>query len=61
MTSITAYSYIGGKDLYMGVPDLDGAVLISDTQEEDENYYATKLTFKLKNGLDFALVIKQEK
>jgi hypothetical protein len=61
MTSIIAYSHQGGKDLYMGVPNLDSATLVSTTQVENKDYYATKLNFKLANGLDFFLVIKQEK
>lgn len=58
-----ARTYIGGKDLYYGVPDLDKAEFIGTETVEDQNDYVTKLKFRLNGdeGKVYEIVIKQEK
>lgn len=61
MSRLTAYSYTGGRDLYYGVPDLEGATVVAVTPSRDGEYFQTLVELQLKNGLKFELVIKQER
>ena len=56
-------TYIGGKDLYYGVPDLDKAEFMGAETIEDHDDFVTKLKFKLYGNENsvYEIFIKQGK
>ena len=61
MNCIIAKTLSGGKDLYYGIPNLEGATIVSSEGKNTEDYYETKLTIKTSEGSDFTLFIRQDK
>jgi hypothetical protein len=47
----------GARDLYFGVPDLEGAV-VTHSESLDREEYTTQLTLE-KEGKQFLIIIKQ--
>ena len=63
LQGIITNCYMGARDLYYGVPDLEGAVVEKvDRCPEGEAYekdYPTTLTLKRKDGKEFVIIVKQ--
>lgn len=58
---LIANTYQGGKDLYYGVPDLQGAVVSNVTQKDNPSCYETWLELTRTNGSKFNIVVLQER
>jgi hypothetical protein len=61
MSKLVAYTNIGGRDLFFGVPDLNGAVMEECSTINNDYYYITVITFVKENGALFQIEIRQEK
>jgi hypothetical protein len=61
MKVLVARSVFGGKDLYCGVPDIEGATISKVEASENEDDYCSELTLNLVNGSTMKIIIKQEK
>jgi hypothetical protein len=61
MSVIVARTHSGGRDLYMGVPDLKGAKVVEVESVEDGSDYNTTLTLETTRGNTCKLIIVQEK
>lgn len=61
MSDIFARSYIGGRDLFFGVPNLKGATIEKQASTEDNDDYITILTIKDVRGFTHTLQIRQQK
>lgn len=59
MSSIIARTYCGGKDLFHGIPDLVGAVVIEVVTEPITDEYRTKIVLKDKRGKLHEIIIVQ--
>lgn len=55
MRRVVTHCYMGARDLYHGVPDLEGAQLVAI--EHDSVVLSTTLRFELKSGEKFELMI----
>ncbi|GAB6989503.1 hypothetical protein [Paenibacillus pini] len=60
MNTLIARTSIGGRDLYFGVPNLEGASIVSVKESKTTDDYCTELTLYLKNESTMKLLIKQE-
>lgn len=62
MDGIITRSYSGGKDLYYGIPNLNGATVIDITyKKENTEEYETNLILKTIDNKIFTITIKQDK
>jgi hypothetical protein len=60
MNLLIARTIFGGKDLYYGVPNIEGATISKVESNKTEDDYCTELTLNLISGSTMKLVIKQE-
>ncbi|MCM1208958.1 MAG: hypothetical protein NC309_08535, partial [Ruminococcus sp.] len=58
---IMCNTFSGGKDLYMGIPEMNGATIVSVSTAEDTDYYKTDLLLHTRNGKNVLIRIKQSK
>lgn len=59
--TIVARTCVGGKDLYMGVPDLVGAKVLGSEAKKDDYEYSTSFILKTTKGSYIKLIINQER
>lgn len=57
---IIARTYIGGKDLYCGVPNLKGATIVDVHSHKDMDTYSTVLVIQDKDNREHTIMIKQD-
>lgn len=54
-------TYSGGMDLYHGVPDLEGATVITVNQDPSEDDYVSDIVLRTKNNSKVLIQIRQNK
>lgn len=60
MSDLFTRSYIGGKDLYFGIPDLKDAKIIDVINSKTCDDYVTELVIEGVNGKVHKIIVMQE-